>query len=99
MHILSEEGKRGMCTDKNSDGYFALGVEWDEEEVREGVFETKTDFVLESGIKFRVNMTKTPLKFLSFLWEFGGLRVGIKNKGAFDIKSLQYVLEFGAGVW
>ena len=81
------------------DGYFACGVDWDTEEVSEGVFDTDTEFVVESGIKFRVNMTKTPLKFMSFLWEFGGLRIGVKNKGAFEIESLQYVVEFGGGIW
>lgn len=27
MHILSEEGKHGMCTDKNSDGYYTPGYD------------------------------------------------------------------------
>ena len=30
---------------------------------------------------------------------FWGLRAGIKNVGAFDVKNLTYVLELGAGVW
>jgi hypothetical protein len=45
----------------------------------------------------RINITKSPLKFLSFLTEFMGFRVGIKNTGFFDISRLTYVLECGAG--
>jgi hypothetical protein len=56
-------------------------------------------FVFETGVKFRVTITKTPLKFLGALTPFWGLRVGIKNTGAFQIENLNYVVEFGAGVW
>ena len=27
MHLLVEEGKHGMCTDKNSDGYYTPGFD------------------------------------------------------------------------
>ena len=83
------------------DSYFAAGAEWDEEPVSEGSTETRTQtgFVLETGIKFRVNITKSPLKFLRFLTDYMGFRAGVKNKGFFDIERLTYVLEFGAGVW
>jgi hypothetical protein len=59
--------------------------------------ETNTDFVLETGIKFRALLSHTPLKFLTNLTDFWGIRFGVKNKEFFDIKSLQYVVEFGAG--
>ncbi len=65
----------------------------------ERVTRVDTDFVLETGIKFRVNLSGTPLKFLGFLTDFWGFRAGIKNKGFFSIDKLSYVLEFGAGVW
>jgi hypothetical protein len=88
------------------DTYLAAGYEGDTEEVEPvpgdttGVtMVTHRDFVMETGIKFRVNITKSPLKFLSFLTEFMGLRAGIKNTGFFDISKLTYVFEFGAGVW
>jgi hypothetical protein len=55
------------------------------------------DFVLETGLKFRVNMTYTPLKFLTVFTDYWGLRLGIKNRGFFDINRFSYVLEFGAG--
>ena len=88
------------------DTYFAAGVEFDKNDVsppptdpNEPTTTHSTDFVMETGLKFRVNITKSPLKFLSFLTEFMGFRAGIKNTGFFDISRLTYVLEFGAGVW
>jgi hypothetical protein len=57
----------------------------------------QTDFVLETGLKFRAQIGSTPLKFLSFFTDFWGIRAGIKNYGFFDIDQLTYVLEVGAG--
>jgi hypothetical protein len=79
------------------DTYFAAGAEYDVEPNIDGEDVGKWDFVLETGIKFRVNVTYSPLKFLSFLTPYWGLRLGVKNRGAFDINSLGYVIEFGAG--
>jgi len=86
------------------DSYFAAGVEWDVIDLPEGsekATKTETDFVLETGIKFRVNITKAPapLKYLGSITEFWGLRAGVKNSGFADIDKLTYVIEFGAGVW
>jgi hypothetical protein len=88
------------------DSYIAAGYEGDTEMIEpapgDSTAPTKTtyrNFVMETGIKFRVNITKSPLKFLSFLTEFMGFRAGIKNTGFFDIDRLTYVFEFGAGVW
>ena len=88
------------------DTYFAAGVEFDTEDISPppadstmSLTETTTNFVLETGVKFRVNITKSPLKFLSFLTEFMGFRAGVRNVGAFTINNFRYVLEFGAGVW
>ena len=61
--------------------------------------DSKTDFVLETGIKFRALLSHTPLKFMTKLTDFWGVRFGVKNKGFFDINSLQYVVEIGAGTW
>ncbi len=58
---------------------------------------SKWSFVMETGFKFRVNVTKTPLKFLTFFTDYWGARIGIKNVGFPDINRLTYVLEFGAG--
>ena len=88
------------------DTYFAAGAEWDRTRIDPPPTDpdaptrtTDVNFVMETGIKFRVNITKTPIKFLSFLTDYMGFRAGIKNTGFFDISRLTYVLEFGAGVW
>jgi hypothetical protein len=54
-------------------------------------------FVMETGLKFRVNMTYTPLKFLTVFTDYWGLRIGLKYRGFFDVNRVTYVLEFGAG--
>ncbi len=78
------------------DGYFALGVEWDEDDIGD----IHTDWMTETGVKFRLNMSHTPLKFLSVLGtDFWGVRVGVKNKGLFNWESIGYAIEVGAGVW
>lgn len=86
------------------DGYFSAGAEWDVIDLPEGSekkTKTETNFVLETGIKFRVNITKSPapLKYLGKLTEFWGFRAGVKNTGFFEINRLRYVLEFGAGTF
>ena len=80
------------------DTYFAVGAEWDDEIV-DGAKVSQTWFVLETGLKFRANISTSPLKFLGFLTNFWGFRVGIRNYGAPDISKLVYVAEFGAGVF
>lgn len=83
------------------DGYFGMGVEWDgyddptpEDPDHESV---ETDFVLETGIKFRANVEA--IKWLSWATPFWGFRAGIKNYGFSNIDKLTYVLEFGAGAF
>ena len=78
------------------DGYFAIGREWDKDE--EGAIHA--DWMTETGLKFRLNMSHTPLKFLGKLGtSFWGVRLGVKNKGLFNWKSMGYAVEVGAGVW
>jgi hypothetical protein len=82
------------------DPYFALGFEIDRYDIPgTNTVGKRTDFVFETGIKFRGNVKFSPLKFLSVLTEFWGARVGIKNRGFMDIEELTYVFEIGAGVW
>ena len=83
------------------DTYFSTGVEWDTEPVAggDGESETKAFFTLETGIKFRAQIGHSPLKFLTFLTDFWGVRFGVLNKGFFDIEQLTYVIEFGAGAF
>ncbi len=81
------------------DPYFATGVEWNDFDSGAGVTERRTDFVLETGFKFRTQVGQSPLKFLSFLTDFWGMRVGIKNYGFFDVDRFKYVVEIGAGAF
>jgi len=82
------------------DGYFSAGYEWDKIDRPEGdgTF-NEDDFVLETGIKFRGNVSHSPLKFLATITDFWGLRLGVKNKGFWKIDNLHYVMEVGAGTW
>lgn len=84
------------------DKYISVGVEWDKINLPKGSekkTKTVTDFVVESGFKFRANISHTPFKSLTRLTDFWGVRVGVKNKGSFDINRFTYVLEIGAGAW
>jgi len=77
------------------DGYFSAGYEKDVVDVPTGT-ETHRDFVLETGMKFRVGM---PVAALRKITDFWGLRLGIKSTGFIDIDKLTYVIEFGSGSW
>ena len=80
------------------DTYLAAGGERDAfTDPASGQDRQEWDFVFETGLKFRVNVSHTPLKFLTFFTDYWGFRAGIKNRGFFDIDKLTYVLEFGAG--
>ena len=78
------------------DTYFAAGAEWHNVGTDQNV-DIETDFVLETGLKFRAQIGHSPIKFLSFLTDFWGFRMGIKNYGFTDIDHLTYVVELGAG--
>jgi hypothetical protein len=84
------------------DPYFSAGVEIDKYDVNTdgtNTIESRTDFVFETGLKFRGNVKFSPLKFLSFLTDFLGARIGVKNRGFMKIEELTYLFEIGAGVW
>jgi hypothetical protein len=96
---LSDFGWMAMYTPSASrwiDSYFAAGVEW-QKVSEDGSSRTRSDFVLETGLKLRAQIGHSPLKFLSVLTDFWGVRFGLKNYGFFDIDQLTYVVEFGAG--
>ena len=99
-HGLQDFGWMAMYTPSASrwmDTYLAAGAEKDATVDSLGVKTSEWDFVFETGLKFRVNMQHSPLKFLSVLTPYWGLRAGIKNRGFFDINRLTYVFEIGAG--
>ena len=83
------------------DTYFGLGAEWDEfdapTEEDPNATDQRSDFVLETGFKFRANVEA--VKWLSWLTPFWGFRAGIKNYGFSNIDRLTYVLEVGAGAF
>ena len=81
------------------DPYFSAGAESKYHIDESGNSHRETEFVLETGLKFRANVLFSPLKFLSFLTDFWGLRLGVKNTGFPLIKNLNYTVELGAGVW
>ena len=99
-HGLQDFGWMAMYMPSASrwmDTYLAAGAEKDATVDSLGVKTSEWDFVFETGLKFRVNMQHSPLKFLSVLTPYWGLRAGIKNRGFFDINRLTYVFEIGAG--
>ena len=86
------------------DGYMAAGIEWDTYDLPDdfGGYREKTDhnFVLESGLKFRVNMIYSPIKFVTKITDFWGFRIGLKYSGnAWDFRHLGLLAEIGAGTF
>ena len=77
------------------DPYFSAGVEWDERDaggtVAYGVF--------EQGLRFRVNVVHSPLKFAAKLTDFWGVRFGLKARGLFPVSDWNAVVEVGAGTF
>jgi hypothetical protein len=81
------------------DGYFSLGLEVDKEDDGQGGTVKNTAFATETGIKFRGDLTKSPLKFMTALTSFWGLRVGVRYKGYAHFNDIGYVVEIGAGAF
>ena len=79
------------------DSYISAGAENLHSTDSAGAVVGKWAFVLETGIKFRVNINETPFRALHVLTDYWGLRAGVKYRGAMSINQLNYVLEFGAG--
>ncbi len=101
---LRDFGWQAMYTNSASrwfDGYLGMGVEWDEfddpTEADPNRTGSRSDFVLETGFKFRANVEA--VKWLSWATPFWGARFGIKNYGFSNIDRLTYVIEFGAGAF
>lgn len=77
------------------DGYLAAGVERDRGDDGHAV----TRFMSEAGVKFRFDVRTTPLKLLTSLTDFWGLRAGIRYVGFGDFEELGYAVEVGAGAF
>ena len=74
------------------DSYFGVGVEWDSDGT-----DTKTEFMVETGVKLRFSIAHSPMKFMSAVTDFWGLRIGVKNFGLSDWSYLGWIFELGAG--
>ncbi len=96
---LRDFGWMGLYTPSASrwiDVYLAAGAEH-HEVGQPGETRMRTDFVFETGLKFRAQVGRSPLRFLRFLTEFWGVRGGVKSYGGMDINRLSFVVEVGAG--
>jgi hypothetical protein len=78
------------------DTYLGAGYEAEDMEEEDGSVSRDRGFVMETGIKFRANIAHSGVKFLPFT-DFWGVRLGIKNRGFWDVDRLTYVIEIGAG--
>jgi hypothetical protein len=83
------------------DGYVSAGWEHDVVDTDDmGGTRARNLFVAETGIKLRVNIHHTPVKFLARLGtDFWGLRVGIRTVDVWDFDQVGWIVEFGAGSW
>ncbi len=82
------------------DSYIGLGYEFLDTNNEAEKFKYKAYFTSELGIKIRVNISKTPLKFLTFIGpDFWGVRLGWKNVGFNPFVNSGFVLSVGAGVF
>jgi len=98
---LDEWGYTAVYTPSASrwmDPYFALGFQKVVSHQPDGTTPSSYEFLVETGLKFRVNIVHTPLKVARRLGtDFWGFRFGIRYFGGFPIEELGYVLEVGAG--
>lgn len=82
------------------DTYLGFGYELFDLDVLAGQYDYKVYMTSELGLKIRLNITKTPLKFLKYLGtDYWGLRIGWKNLGFNPFISNGFVIELGAGAF
>ena len=82
------------------DSYIGIGYERVDINRELGAVDMRTLLVTEIGMKIRVNITKTPLKFFKFLGtDYWGIRFGWKNLGFSPFSYNGIVLEIGAGAF
>jgi hypothetical protein len=82
------------------DTYLGFGYELYDVDFELDRTKYKAFFASEIGVKFRVNVSKTPLKFLSKLGtKYWGVRLGWKNVGFSPFENSGFVIEVGAGVF
>ncbi len=82
------------------DMYLGAGYEIYDADLTMRGTQYETFLVSEVGVKFRLNIQRTPLKFLRhFGTDFWGLKAGWKNVGFSPFINSGFVIELGAGVF
>ena len=82
------------------DSYMGFGYEIVDVDYEFESQDFKTYLVTEIGMKIRLNITKTPLKFLKVLGtDYWGIRFGWKNLGFTPFEYSGFVVEIGAGAF
>ncbi len=98
--LLGHQITYSSSASKWVDTYLGLGYEVFDKEVDPTKTVYKFSFVSEAGIKIRLNIAKTPLRFLRYLGtDFWGIRMGWKNVGFASFENSGFVIEIGAGVF
>ena len=82
------------------DSYMGVGYEIVDLDYEMGSTDMRTYLVTEIGMKIRLNITKTPFRFLKFLGtDYWGIRFGWKNLGFSPFVHSGFVVEIGAGAF
>jgi len=99
-HLLGHQITYSSSASRWVDTYIGVGYEIFDRDIDPEIIDYKAFLVSEAGIKFRFDITKTPLRFLRHLGtDFWGLRAGWKNLGFSPFVDSGFVLEFGAGAF
>lgn len=100
QRILGHQIQHVNSASRWVDTYVGIGYEILDRDPLLETSELQTFLATELGMKVRVNITKTPLKFLKFLGtDYWGLKIGWKNVGFNPFFSNGLVIEFGAGAF
>jgi hypothetical protein len=97
-HRLRDFGYNILYTHSASrwiDGYFSLGFERDKRD--DGT--SREYWCAESGFKFRANVRHSPLRFMSKITDFWGMRIGTKVDGLLPVEQVGLVVEVGTGAF
>ncbi|MFK7808060.1 MAG: hypothetical protein AB8F74_09700 [Saprospiraceae bacterium] len=98
--LLGHQITYSSSASKWVDTYIGLGYEVFDRDTDPKKTNYKFSFVSEAGIKIRLNVSNTPLRFLRHLGtDFWGIRMGWKNVGFGSFSNSGFVIEIGAGVF
>lgn len=98
--ILGHQIQHTTSASRWLDTYLGLGYEILDDNPLVNVVDPKVYMASEIGLKVRVNITKTPLKFLKILGtDYWGVKIGWKNLGFNPFIQSGFVVEVGAGAF